>query len=106
MITQTGLLIKVNKDADIFNITRQSIQRGSDINIVGKNGFNISSVCSLECHRSANRFFVHGSALSNDIDSEPFSSDADMIQVFFLTLIFPVRIFENSTFKYTGDVIL
>lgn len=106
MITRTGLLIKVNEGDDIFNITRQSIVRGSDVNIVGKNSFNISSVCALECHRRKNRFFVHGSAMKDDVDYEPFSRNKDMIQVFFLTLIFPVRIFKNSAFKYTKNVIL
>lgn len=104
MITQTGLLIKINERDKIIRITRQSIKRGTDGAIV-RGTFVISSSYFPQCDNRANIFFVKG----EDYEDVVITLDEDSYMCIgkaFTAIIFPARISEGSCFRYTTDVVL
>lgn len=104
MITQTGLLIKVDEQEKTIRITRQSIERGSDDNIC-KDCFVIASSYFPQCDNSANVLFVNGE--DYEAGSITLGEDSYMcIGKAFTTIIFPDYIREDSCFRYTIDVVL
>lgn len=107
MITNKGLLIKINRDNNRFFVTRQSIGRGVGEAIEGKRSFFINSVRVLEfSHASNNCCYLDGEANVRGNESFDKAIKNGMMHKFFTTIIFPKAIMANSGFNYQRDVTL
>ena len=106
MVTNKGVLIKINKDSNRFMVTRQSIARGFGEAVEGKRSFTISSVSVLEFSTLSNCCYLDGE--SNNRGSENFDKAIKngLMRKFFTTIIFPKAIMANSGFIYQRDVTL
>lgn len=106
MITNKGLLIKINRDTNKFFVTRQSIARGVETAIDGKRSFSIKSVSVLEFSSSSNCCYLDGSCNVREQESFNKAIKNGMMRKFFTTIIFPKAIMANSGFNYQRDIIL
>lgn len=106
MITNKGLLIKINKDSNKFIVTRQSVQRGAGGALVGKRSFTISSSNVLEFSRDSGICFLDGESNTSGYEVFDIAIKNGMMRKFFTTIIFPKDIMPISGFNYQRDVIL
>ena len=102
MKTQTGLFIKCDKEADLFHITRQSVERNCDFAMRGRK-LRIYSRVHLQCVKDDKVFYLDGEGWERP---EHYSRNILLIGLFFKTLIFPSEINPSSGFNYTRDVVL